>query len=187
MVERGGWGGGGCWWEGSWRGLPHSITVGLLLAMASPHKHTHTHKTHRRSSGSIPITFQICLDQCRASCPKPLGHSWTWDVWEARGAKPDKPQLPSPPEHHHAAPSSSPHLPTRAAYPLKHLQRAAGLWRTALRASPITQRSGQAAGVTAHMSQHDQGVRRHACPLTFPTARVQAESESRGGERLLPL
>lgn len=96
--------------------------------------------------------------------------------------KPDNTQLPSPPDHrrHHTALPSSPYIPTQPAYPHQHLQWSGRLWRTALRASPITQCSGQAAGVTAHMSQHDQGVSRHACPLTFPTVRVQAESESRG-------
>lgn len=83
-----------CWWEGSRKGLPHWITVSLLLALASPQKHTR--ETHRRTRDSVPITFQICLDQCRASCPKPRGHSWTGDVWEARGVKPDNTQLLQP-------------------------------------------------------------------------------------------
>lgn len=39
--------------------------------------------------------------------------------------------------------------------------------------------SGRAAGVTAHMSQHDLGVSRQACPLTFPTLRMHAGSAKR--------
>lgn len=68
----------------------------------------------------------------------------------------------------------------------QHIQWSLPLWRTALRASPITQCSGRAAGVTAHMSQHDRGVSCHACPLTFPTLRVQAESERREKNTRLP-
>lgn len=117
-------GGGVCWWEGSRKGLPHWITVGLLLALASPHKHTH--ETHRRTSDSLPITFQICLDQCRASCPKPRGHSWTWAVWEARGVKPDNTQLLEPsraPPHRpvlsspHTRPARIPPLTSSAVCP----------------------------------------------------------------------
>lgn len=135
--------------------------------------HTVTH------TQNVPTAFQLCSDQCRASCPEPWGHSWTWDVWEARGVKPDNTQLLSPPNHLTGFSSLPP--PTH-----QHLQWSLPLWRTALRASPITQCSGRAAGVTAHMSQHDRGVSCHACPLTFPTLRVQAESERREKNTLLP-
>lgn len=89
----------------------------------------------------------------------------------------------SPPPPLSSSPPSPPHsLPPS----LRHLQQSLPLWRTALRASPITQCSGRAAGLTAHMSQHDQGVSCHACPLTFPTLGVQAGSESREKNTRLP-
>lgn len=41
--------------------------------------------------------------------------------------------------------------------------------------------------MTAHMSQHDQEVSCHACPLSFPTLRVHSGSENRGRKNpLLP-
>lgn len=117
--------------------------------------HTHTHKTHRCTSDSVPITFPICVGlpalSPRATAGR--GTSGRHVVWNR--TTPSCRALPTtstPPF------SSSPSAPTQPAYPLQHLQRSAGLWRTALRASPITRRSGQAAGVTAHMSQHDRGL-----------------------------
>lgn len=93
---------------------------------------------------------------------------------------PDNTQLLSPP----TLPRRLCSVSSLAASTHQHLQRSLPLWRTTLWASPITQCSGQAAGVTAHMSQHDRGVSCHACPLTFPTFRVHAGSEKRGGKKL---
>lgn len=67
--------------------------------------HTVTH------TQNVPTAFQLCSDQCRASCPEPWGHSWMWDVWEARGVKPDNTQLLSPPNHLTGFSSFPPFLP----------------------------------------------------------------------------
>ena len=100
---------------------------------------------------------------------------------------PDNTQLLSPPTPPRRFPPFSSFPPFTPPPLNRHLQWSLPLWRTALRASPITQCSGRAAGVTAHMSQHDRGVSCHACPLTFPTLRVHAESERRGKKApLLP-
>lgn len=98
LWKAGGW----CWWEGSQKGLPLWITVGLLLGRASPHKHTRN--THAHTRDSIPTAFQLCLDQCRASCPKPyrpqldvgsLGGTWC-ETGQHPAAEPSR---PPPPPH----------------------------------------------------------------------------------------
>lgn len=74
--------------------------------------------------------------------------------------------------------------------PSQHNQTFSGLsllLGAALRASLFSPCSGRAVGVTAHMSQHDLGVSRQACPLTFPTLRMHAGSaKRRWGDPMLP-
>lgn len=87
---------------GSRKGPPHGITVSLLWAKASSHKHTDTQ--------NVPTAFQLCSDQCRASCPESRGHSWTRDVWEARGVTWTTPSCWALPPYLTAFPPvSSPH------------------------------------------------------------------------------
>lgn len=138
-------------------------------------------RTHTKRSHSIPAVLGP-MSSFLPRAPGPqldvgrLGGTWC-ETGQHPAAEPS--QLP-----HRLFLFSSfpPFLPTT----LQHLQWSLLLWRTALRASPITRCSGRAAGVTAHMSQHDRGVSCHACPLTFPTVRVQAESERREKNTLLP-
>lgn len=102
----------------------------------TPPTHPHLH-----------TTFPQCF---RRHSPFPVlaqGHSWMRAVWEARGATRTTPSclpllhLPSSPLPPPIIIISPPHT----------------LQITALRGAPITKRSGYAAELTAHMSQHDRG------------------------------
>lgn len=144
-----------------------------------PHTHARTHQRQRSHNipdllgaalGFLPWALGPQLDLGR------LGGTWC-ETGQHPAAEPSRPPPPPPPPPFPLPLPYPPSLPS----PPQHLQWRAGLWRAALRASPVTRRGGQAAGVTAHMSQHERGASRHACPLTFPTVGVQAERESKGG------